>query len=173
MFVYSSLDLEPHVTLNATSIMLLFVGCATAITASRAQGDTKDAGFGPFGAAEVQCMKEAEAVYVFSVQLDSSETPDQKNLRWLEPEARAALLRTLCNPDNWNFVTAGFPCDHRDIGVLFEKGKDRLILRFCSWPAPHTAFDVDGTFKLKSGGGWIKQQPWESWKQKFAHAEMR
>jgi hypothetical protein len=48
-----------------------------------------------------------------------------------------------------------------------------LILRFCSKPAPYTGFDADGTFNQKSAGGWIKQQPWESWKQRFAHAEMR
>ena len=160
-------------SLNATWITLLLVGCATAITPIIGQGDTKDAGFGPFGAAEVQCMKHAEAVYVFSVQLDSSETPNQKNLRWLEPEAREALLRTLCNPDNWNFVTGGYPCEDRDIGVVFEKGKDKLILRFCSKPAPYTGFDADGTFNQKPAGGWIKQQPWESWKRRFAHAEMR
>jgi hypothetical protein len=160
-------------SLNANWTALLFVGCVTAITPITAQGDTKDTGFGPFGGAEVQCMKEADAVYVFSVQLDSSETPDQKNLRWLEPEARAALVRTLCNPDNWIWVTGGLPCDDRDIGVLFEKGKDKLILRFCSMPAPGAGFDADGTFNQKSAGGWIKQQPWESWKRTFAHTEMR
>jgi hypothetical protein len=160
-------------SLDANWITLVFVGCVTAITPIIGQGHTKDTGFGPFGAAEVQCMKEADAVYVFSVQLDSSATPDRKNLRWLEPEARAALVRTLCNPDNWIWVTGGLPCDDRDIGVLFEKGKDKLILRFCSWPAPSAGFDADGTFDQKSAGGWIKQQPWESWKRRFAHAEMR
>src|SRR5438874_2518080 len=159
-------------SLNATSITLLFVGFAIAITPAISQDDTKDAGFAYFNAAEVKCMKEAEAVYVFSVQVDSSETPNQKNLRWLGPEAREALLRTLCNADNWNFVTGGFPCEERDVGVVFERGKDKLILRFCSKPAPHTGFDADGTFNQKSAGGWIKEQPWESWKQKFAHAEM-
>jgi hypothetical protein len=160
-------------SLNRTSIILLFVGCAIAITPAISQDDTKDAGFGPFGAAEVQCMKQAEAVYVFSVQLDSSELPNEKHLRWLEPEAREALLRTLCNPDNWNFVAGGFPCEDRDVGVLFEKGKDKLILLFCSKPAPHTGFDADGTFNQKFDGGWIKPEPWELWKRKFAHAEMR
>jgi len=111
------------VSLNATWSTLLFVGCAIAVTPIIAQDDTQDAGFGPFEAAEVQCMKHAETVYVFSVQLDSSETPNPKNLRWLEPEAREALLRILCNPDNWNFVTGGYPCENRDIGVLFERGK--------------------------------------------------
>ena len=154
-------------------IPLVFVTCAVAIPPIIAQDDSKDAGFGPFGAAEVQCMKHAEGVYVFSVQLDSSETPKPKNLRWLEPEAREALLRTLCNPDNWNFVTGGYPCESRDIGVLFEKGKDKLILRFCSKPAEYTGFDADGTFNQKPAGGWIKQRPWESWKRRYAHAEMR
>jgi hypothetical protein len=160
---------------NFISITLLFVGCTIAITRAISQGDAKDAGFGPFGAAEVECMKHAEAVYVFSVQLDSSDTPNQKSLRWLEPEAREALLATLCNPDNWHWITGGFPCEERDVGVLFEKGKDRLILRFCSKPAPDTdtGFDADGTFNQKPAGGWIKQQPWESWKRRFAHAEMR
>jgi hypothetical protein len=148
-------------SLNATWITLLFACCATAIAPIIARGDSKDGGFGPFEAAEVQCMKEAEAAYVFSVHVGSSETPDQRHLRWLEPEAREALVATLCNPDNWNFVTSGYPCEDRDIGVLFQK------------PADYTGFDADGTFNQKPAGGWIKQQPWESWKQRFAHAEMR
>jgi len=137
------------------------------------QDDTKDAAVGPFEAVEVQCMKHADAIYVFTVKANSSETPNQKDLRRLEAEAREALLGTLCNPDNWNWVTGGEPCEDRDVGVIFEKGKDRLILRFCSKPARYIGFDADGTFNQKSAGGWIKQQPWESWKQRFAHSEMR
>jgi hypothetical protein len=160
-------------SLNATSITLLFVGCAIAITPAISQDDTKDAGFAYFNAAEVQCMKHAEEIYVFSVQADSSKMPSQKDLRRLEPEGREALLATLCNPDNWNWVTGGELCEDRDIGVVFERGKDKLILRFCSKPADYIGFDADGTFNQKPAGGWIKQRAWEAWKQRFAQSEMR
>jgi len=39
------------------------------------------------------------------------------------------------------------------------------ILRFCSKPAEYTGFDVEGTFGEKTIGGWLKQCPWETWKQ--------
>ena len=159
--------------LNATCIILMSVSWATAIRPVMSQDDSKDAAFGPFEAAEVQCMKHADAIYVFTVKANSPETPNQKDLRRLDAEAREALLGTLCNSDNWNWVTGGEPCEDRDVGVLFEKGKDQLILRFCSKPADYTGFDADGTFNQKPAGGWIKQQPWESWKRRFAHAEMR
>jgi hypothetical protein len=86
--------------LNATCIILTSISWAIAMRPVTSQDDTKDAGFGAFEAVEVQCMKHVDAIYVFTVKANSSETPDQKDLRRLEAEAREALLGTLCNPDN-------------------------------------------------------------------------
>ena len=154
-------------------VITALIGWILAITPAISQDDTKDAAFAYFNAAEVHCMKHAEAIYVFSVPVDSSKTGSQQDWRRLEPKAREALLATLCNPDNWNWVTGGEPCENRDVGVLFQRREDKFILRFCSKPAHYMGFDIDWTFNDKGGGGWIKQKPWESWKKRFAQAEMR
>jgi hypothetical protein len=154
------------------AVIVLLITWIFSITPVTSQ-DLKDEAFAYFNAAEIQCMKHADAIYVFAVQTNSSEMPTQKHLRPLEPEAREALLATLCNSDSWNWVTGGEPCEDRDLGVFFEKGKDKFILRFCSKPADYIGFDIDWTFNDKPGGGWIKQQPWESWKNKFAQSEIR
>ncbi len=156
-------------TLNAASITLLFASCVIAITPAISQDKTEDAAFAYFSAAEVKCLRHAEAIYVFSVKANSSEIPNQNDLKRLEPEARESLRSILCDPDNWNHVTGGGePCETRDVGVLFENGKGKLVLRFCSTPALYVGYDVDGTFNQERAGGWIKQKAWESWKQKFA-----
>ncbi len=158
--------------LNAIGIALLFVGCAIAITPVISQDSTEEAGLGPFSGGEIQLIRHAEAVYIFSVKPNSPETPNQKALRRLGPEARKALADTLCNLDNWNWVTGGSEdCEPHDVALLFQKSKDSLILSFCSVCDTRIGCGVDGTFR-KSTGGWIKQQPWESWKQRFAQAEM-
>ena len=61
--------------LNATCIILMSVSWAIAMRPVMSQDDTKDAAFGPFEAVEVQCMKHADAIYVFTVKANSSETP--------------------------------------------------------------------------------------------------
>jgi hypothetical protein len=163
----------PHARLNAIGIALLFVGCAIAITPLISEDSTEEAGLGPLSGAEVELIKHAEAVYIFSVKPNSAEVPNQKALRRLGPEARQALADTLSNLDNWNWVTGGSEdCEPHDVGLLFQKSKDSLILSFCSVCDPRIGCGVDGTFR-KSTGGWIKQQPWESWKRLFAQLEMR
>jgi hypothetical protein len=153
-------------------VTMVFIGCAVAVSSVISHDSTEEADSGPFAGAELQLMKHAEAVYVFSVKANSTETPNQKDLRRLGPEAQQALVDTLCNIDNWNWVTGGSEdCEPHDVGLLFQKSKDRFILRFCSVCDPIIGCGVDGTF-TKSTGGWIKQQPWESWKKRFAQAEM-
>ena len=160
-------------SLNTTRITLLSVGCAVAITPLISQDSTEEAGLGPFTGAEVQLMRHADAIYIFSVKANSPETPNQKDSKRLGPEARQALVDTLCNLDNWNWVTGGSEdCEPHDVGLLFQKSKDRFILRFCSVCDPLIGCGVDGTFR-KSTGGWIKQQPWEAWKKSFAQLEAR
>ncbi len=153
-------------------IPLVFVACVVAITSVISHDKTEEGG-GPFAEAEIQLMRQAEAVYIFSVKANSSETPNQKDLRRLGPEAQQALVHTLCNLDNWNWVTGeSEDCEPRDVGLVFRKSTGSFILRFCSVCDPGIGCGVDGTFK-KSTGGWIKPQPWESWKRKFAQSEMR
>jgi len=150
---------------------LAFVACAAAMTS--AVSEDKDDG-GPFAGEEIRLMKHAEAVYVFSIKTNSPETPRAKDLRRLGPEAQEALVDTLCNIDNWNWVTGGSEdCEPYDIGLLFQSAKERLIFRFCSVCGPQIGCMADKTPGRISNGGWIKQQPWESWKKKFAHSEMR
>jgi hypothetical protein len=161
------------VRLNATCVTLMFVCWAIAVRPVISQDSARDAGLGPFSATEVQFMKHAEAVYVFSVKANSSKNPESKDLRPLGAQARQALLGTLCNLDNLNWVTGGVPCERRDIGVLFQNSKDKLILRFCSVYDPHTGCEFEGTFGQESVGGWLKQRPWEAWKQSFTQLETR
>ena len=152
-------------------IPLVFVACAVAITS--VISEDKDDG-GPFAGEEIRLMKHAEAVYVFSVTANSPGTPNQKDLRRLGPDARRALVDTLCNLDSWNWVTGGSEdCEPYDVGLLFQSAEERLIFRFCSVCDPHIGCGVDKTPGRISNGGWIKQQPWESWKKKFAQSEMR
>jgi hypothetical protein len=152
-------------------ITLVFVACAVAINPVISEDKIEDEG--PFAGAEIQLMRHAEAVYIFSVKANSSETPNEKDLRRLGSEARQALIDTLCNMDNWNWVTGGSEdCEPHAVGLLFQKSNDTFILRFCSVCDPRIGCGVDGTFR-KSTGGWIKQQPWEAWERRFAHAEMR
>jgi hypothetical protein len=152
-------------------ITLVFGACAVAVTAVISQDKIEDGG--PSAGAEIQLMRHAEAVYIFSVKANSPETPSQKDLRRLGPEAPQALVDTLCNLDNWNFVTGGSEdCEPHDVGLLFQRSKDRFILRFCSVCDPRIGCGIDGTVR-KSTGGWIKQQPWESWKKNFAQSEIR
>src|SRR5919108_436563 len=111
-------------------IPLVCVACAAAITS--VVSEDKDDG-GPFAGEEIRLMKQAEAVYVFSVKANSTETPNQKDLRRLGPEAQRALVDTLCNTDNWNWVTGGSEdCEPYDIGLLFQSSKKSLMFRFCS-----------------------------------------
>lgn len=161
-------------SLNATKITLLFVACAVAITPVISQDSTEEAGLGPFTGAEIQLLRHAEAIYIFSAKANSPETLNQKDLRRLGSEAQQALVGMLCNLDNWNWVTGGSEdCEPHDVGLLFQKSKDSLILRFCSVCDPRIGCGVDGTFGQKSIGGWLKQRPWEAWKQRFAQLETR
>jgi hypothetical protein len=126
-------------------IPLVFVACAVAVTSVVSDDKTEEDG-GPFAGEEIQLMKHAEAVYIFSVKTNSPETPNQKDLRCLGFEARQALVETLCNLDNWNFVTGGSEdCEPHDVGLLFQNSKDRLILRFCSVCDSHIGCGVDKT----------------------------
>jgi hypothetical protein len=155
-------------------IILAFVGCAVAITPVVSEDASEEAGGGPLSGAEVRLMRHAEAVYVFSVKAKALETPNQKDLRRLGPEAQKALVEMLYNIDNWNWVTGGSDvCEPYDVGLLFQTSNDRLIMHFCSVCDPHIGCMVDKTPGQISNGGWIKQQPWESWKKKFAQSEMR
>jgi hypothetical protein len=155
-------------------VTLAFLGCAIAITPVISEDGSEEAGGGPFAGAEIRLMKHAEAVYIFSVKANSPETPNQKDLRRLGPEAREALVKMLCNIDNWNWVTGGSDvCEPYDVGLLFQTSNDRLVMRFCSVCDPQIGCMVDKTPGQISNGGWIKQQPWESWKKRFAQAEMR
>jgi hypothetical protein len=77
--------------LNANWFILMSVSWLIAMRPVVSQDDTKDAAFGPFEAREVQCMRHADAIYVFTVKANSSEMPNQKDLRRLEVEAREAL----------------------------------------------------------------------------------
>jgi hypothetical protein len=154
-------------------VTLVFIGCAVAVSSVISHDSSEEADSGPFAGAELQLMKHAEAVYIFSVKANSTETPNQKDLRRLGPEAQQALVDTLCNIDNWNWVTGGSEdCEPHDVGLLFQKSKDHFILRFCSVCDARIGCGVDGTFR-KSTGGWIKQQPWEAWKKRFAQLEAR
>jgi len=154
-------------------ISLVFVACVLAITSVVSHDKTEEDG-GPFAGEEIQLMKHAQAVYIFSVKTNSPETPNQKDLRRLGPEARQVLVDTLCNLDNWNWVTGGSEdCEPHDVGLLFQNSKDRLILRFCSVCDPHIGCGDDKTPGRISNGGWIKQQPWEAWKKRFAQLEAR
>jgi hypothetical protein len=157
---------------NIAWIMLLPVGWAISITPLVAQGPDNDA-VGYFTGIEVRFMKHAEAVYVFSVKANSKQNRESKDLRLLGSQARQALLDTLCNIDNLNWVTGGVDCEARDIGVLFKNSKEKLILRFCSVCAPYAGCEFEGTFGQKSVGGWIKRRPWEAWKQSFAQSKTR
>ena len=151
----------------------MFIGCAVAVSSVISHDSAEEADSGPFAGAELQLMKHAEAVYIFSVKANSTETPNQKDLRRLGQEAQQALVDTLCNIDNWNWVTGGSEdCEPHDVGLLFQKSKDRFILRFCSVCDPIIGCGVDGTFQ-KSTGGWLKQRSWEAWKQRFAQLETR
>jgi hypothetical protein len=155
-------------------VALMIVGCAIAVTPVTSQDSTDEADSGPWKGAEIRLMKHAEAVYIFSVKANSPQTPNEKELRRLGPEARQALVDMLCNVDNWNWVTGGSEdCEPYDVGLLFQKSEDRLILHFCSVCDPRIGCGVDKIFGQGPTGGWIKQQPWESWKQKFAQSEMR
>ena len=118
-------------------ITLVFVACAVAVTAVISQDKIEDGG--PFAGAEIQLMRHAEAVYIFSVKANSPETPSQKDLRRLGPEARQALVDTLCNLDNWNWVTGGSEdCEPHDVGhSLFFRRLRTAVLRFCSVCDPH------------------------------------
>ena len=155
-------------------VILLLIGWILSVTPVISQNSTEEAGLGPFAGAEVRLIKHAEAVYIFSVKANSPEIPNQKDLRRLGPEARQALVDMLGNLDNWNWVTGGSEdCEPHDVGLLFQKSKDRLILRFCSVCDPRIGCGVDKTFGQGPTGGWIKQQPWEAWKKRFAQLEAR
>ena len=130
---------------------------------------------GPFLATEVQFMRDAEAVYVFSVKAESTKAAESKDLRPLGRQARQALLSTLCTRSNLNtWGAGGLPCEEgRDIGVLFQNSKDKLILHFCSCYDPFTGYEFEGTFGHEFIGGWLKEGPWDAWKERFARSEMR
>lgn len=157
--------------LNAACLALMFVSWVVALRPVIARDSAGDGGLGPFSGTAVQFMKRAKAVYVFSVKANSPENPKAKDLRPLGPQAREALVGTLL--DNLVWVTGGLSCERRDIGILFQSSKDKLILRFCSVYDPYTGCEFEGTFRQESLGGWLKKRPWEAWKQRFAHVETR
>jgi hypothetical protein len=101
-------------------IPLVFVACVVAITSVISHDKTEEDG-GPFAGAEIQLMRHAEAVYIFSVKANSPETPNQKDLRRLGPEAQQALVDTLCNLDNWNWVTGGARRVSPEMSAYFSK----------------------------------------------------
>ena len=163
--------------LNTTSFGLLLASCAIPIMPVKSQDGIKNADLGASDEVVVDFMRHAQAVYVFSAAAGCAKRPNERDLRLLEAEARQGLVGTLCNSDNWNWVTGGASCEMRDVGVLFRKDKDELILCFCSmhdmYYDHHVGCRVEGTFGQKIVLGWLKERPWEIWKQRFAQAEMR
>lgn len=118
--------------LNTTSFGLLLASSTIPIMPVKSQDGIKNADLGASDDDVVDFMRHAQAVYVFSVAAGCAKRPNERDLRLLEAEARQGLVGTLCNSDNWNWVTGGAPCEMRDVGVLFRKDKDELILCFCS-----------------------------------------
>jgi hypothetical protein len=156
------------------AVALIFVGCAIAVTPVTSQDSTEEADSGPWKGAQIRLMRHADAVYIFSVKENSRQTPNQKDLRRLGPEARQALVDMLCNVDNFEWLTGVLEdCEPYDVGLLFQKSKGRLILRFCSVCDRRVGCRFDKIVGEGPPSGCIKQRPWELWKQRFAQAEMR
>jgi hypothetical protein len=140
------------------------------------RGPDKSAELSPFDQPVVDFIKRARTVYVFPVKTESATRPNDKDLRLVNAEARQALLGVLCNPANWHhgLMTVGIVYGPGDVGFVFRKDKDELILFFsCEGPAGCT---VEGTLERKNILGWLNEcaQPqFENWKRSFALPETR
>jgi hypothetical protein len=118
-------------------------------------------------------MGNAESVYVFAVRSPTAPKRDDKHMRPLGKDPRDKLRSILGNPGSWyhGMLAIAEPVDQpTNIGLLFRKGRDELVLFFSS-------DTVEGTFRgkrlvtgmLEDGA----KAHFEAWKSLYAQHELQ
>jgi hypothetical protein len=117
-----------------------------------------------------ELIRKADDLYIFPLLTPRKPHRDSKRMRLLGGDARREIIRLLSSEQNWcqctyNIVTIG--PEPRNIGLLFRRGADELVLFFESGQF------VEGTFKghyiadvLQSRG------KMEQWARRYAQAEL-
>jgi hypothetical protein len=131
----------------------------------------------------LQFIRAANEVYVFPVKFTRLRSSvhnanwllphrDDKHLRLLDPQARRELVRLLGQQDSWfqgfddRISVGGEPTN---VGFVFRKGRDELVLFFSSGGM------MEGAFKGQHTGGSLEEkqeQQLERWKMKYAQPEL-
>ena len=81
-------------------VVVLFDGSVVSPVTTHPEA-SKPAELSPSDDAVLNFVKHAEAVYVFAPRSQTATRPDDKDLRFLNPEARQALIAVLTNKANW------------------------------------------------------------------------
>jgi hypothetical protein len=131
----------------------------------------------------LQFIRRANDVYIFPVRFTSLRSSvhnagwlvphrSDKHLRSLGPEARRELVRLLSRQDSWfqgfdDRISVGD--EPPNVGFLFRKGGDELVMLFCSGGM------MEGVFKGQHTGGTLEERPQQEmdrWKTKYAQREL-
>lgn len=126
----------------------------------------------------LECMWNAEQIYVFPVNTPLNPHRDDTHLRLLEGEARRQLVQLLGDADHW--LTGGFnnlmypPGEKPGVGFLFRNSKHELVLFVMHSDVLVGTFDgehLSGTLDMESD-----HRKWErelqEWTAKYAQAAL-
>ena len=134
----------------------------------------------------MRVIRSADAVYVIPVRLTEKQhraevsgtyttvTPhgDYKHARLLAPEASRALRKILGNDRSWfhgGDSTFGIGPEPKNVGYIFRRGKDELVL------LGYMRWRFKGTFNGAPTGGSLEEaasDKLDAWKKEYAKPEL-
>lgn len=126
----------------------------------------------PWNPPVLDCIKTAQQVYVFPNTDTQHPTRDDKHMRLLDPEARAALVGLLDDKDGWwqGLYALRFPnSPHADLGFVFKSKGCELVLFFTGQKA------ADATLGDMSTSGLLNEdasRKLKEWGARYAQLEL-
>lgn len=123
----------------------------------------------------IRFMRDAEQVLIFPNPKPDKPRRDDKRMRLLTGEALRSLIRLVGHQQNWyvgwdNRFGAGPP--PKDIGLLFRRGRDELVLFFYPGEMVDARFNgqrQDTRWSLLDGRAY---KAMEQWKVRYARREL-
>jgi len=121
----------------------------------------------------LRLIRTADQVLMFPITTPSKPHRDDKRLRLLSTDARRELVRLLSHQNDWFQGSYGglimLEPERRNIGFIFRRGGDELVLFFRGGGV------AEGTFNGQHTGGLLEDErgkQLEEWKRHYARPEL-
>ena len=134
-------------------------------------------GFGVDDPKVSQFIRVADELYVFPVMTPDEPRRDRKRMRRLDSSARRKLADLLAGQESWyrgGYKLIKVRAEPRNIGVLFRRGRNELVLFFSS-SFTSSAGRIEGAFNGRHVVGMLEDDPgkeMERWRRRFAQPEL-